>query len=432
MRPRNDQEREVLRLSALLPKLNDRQIVWGMHKASNEYYNDKHRFDGWVYYPTTIRGWQVLRMAYVNRREYVRNSRYHKKGETYGYCDEVLQKWIKVGNPIEVITIGVGLKMFPNYYRNPFSVCDWGWETDPKDEEKTLPYRGEPRTAMSIKTGDWYNDWRDLEVYPRGKWIPELTPTIKASVKDGCSIDWWKEVRNTYKETLLKLGQFDLLKAMLHHRHDYHHDHELSEKEIENSAKIVLRHGGFPKGFDYQTWIDHLDVMKQLGMDIHNPRLLMPEDLMATHQRLNERLARKKAEDEIRRKYEVAKKNPRVVEGITKRNAKWGQFTITENGLTFVPLITIEDYVYEGKRMHHCVGGYYDHFGSLILSARDANGRRWETIEVELKKYDIVQSQGPCDKPTERHEEIKGIVMRHMDEIRKIQSKRVRTTAVAS
>mgnify|MGYP000296788918 FL=1 len=51
--------------------------------------------------------------------------------------------------------------------------------------------------------------------------------------------------------------------------------------------------------------------------------------------------------------------------------------------------------------MHHCVftNEYYLKADSLILSAT-IDGKRIETIEVSLKRMEVVQSRGVCNKNT--------------------------------
>ena len=57
---------------------------------------------------------------------------------------------------------------------------------------------------------------------------------------------------------------------------------------------------------------------------------------------------------------------------------------VFSDGLIRIHVIkSVKDMIEEGKRMHHCVGNYYDKNNSLILSAT-INGKRIETVEVSL------------------------------------------------
>ena len=74
----------------------------------------------------------------------------------------------------------------------------------------------------------------------------------------------------------------------------------------------------------------------------------------------------------------------------------------------------------EGAAMHHCVftNGYYKKPESLILSARDEQGKRLETIEVNLTVLKIAQCYGACNKFTKHHQEILELVNDNMWRIR--------------
>ena len=70
--------------------------------------------------------------------------------------------------------------------------------------------------------------------------------------------------------------------------------------------------------------------------------------------------------------------------------------------------------------MCHCVYRcrYYLHDDSLIMSARDSKGKRWETIEVSLKDFTIIQSYGYGDKHTAKHKEILNLVESNMWQVK--------------
>ena len=76
--------------------------------------------------------------------------------------------------------------------------------------------------------------------------------------------------------------------------------------------------------------------------------------------------------------------------------------------------------------MHHCVfdNAYYLKENSLILLAT-IEGRRIETIEVNLDTLKVVQSRGVCNKNTEYHEQIVNLVNAN----RELISRRMKATA---
>lgn len=419
MRARTELERDVERLHSLLPPLTDEQLHWAMCETienGTDYYGDKHHKDHWLTFATTFNGWQVFRLYYCNTKEYVRGSRYNKKGSVYVWGFECIQKWVSCENPSICVTMGMPKKKVPNanYQRCPFASGEMPMWALGTEQLKPL--------EMQIKDGELYDKWH-CHLYPESVFADKFVWWRGLMERDHrLSVDYFIESYGTYGETLLKMGRIDLFEKWLNH------------KDTAPSMKVALRNGGLKEGTDIDLWFDHLDLLRKLGLDTHSPKYLCPADLVMEHQRLNDKLARIEAQLQVERNLAIARKNPAILQGIRARGEKWGEFRINENGLTFVPLISIEDYVYEGKKMHHCVGGYYDHFNSLILSARGQNGRIWETIEIRLSQYSIIQSQGVCNKRTDRHQEIMDIVMNHMAEIKSIQENRERAkklTAVA-
>jgi hypothetical protein len=81
---------------------------------------------------------------------------------------------------------------------------------------------------------------------------------------------------------------------------------------------------------------------------------------------------------------------------------------------------SVAEMLEEGAKMHHCVYkmGYYKKPESLILSARDRGGNRLETVEVNLKRFQVVQSRGLQNNPTSAHGDIVALVEKNMNLIR--------------
>lgn len=75
----------------------------------------------------------------------------------------------------------------------------------------------------------------------------------------------------------------------------------------------------------------------------------------------------------------------------------------------------------EGEYMHHCVfsNEYYKKKDSLILSAKNEDGERIETIEILLNTGKVNQCFGKFNKFTEHHEKILKIVNDNMNQIMK-------------
>ena len=81
-------------------------------------------------------------------------------------------------------------------------------------------------------------------------------------------------------------------------------------------------------------------------------------------------------------------------------------------------LESVQEYLEEGKVLHHCVftNEYYLKKQSLILSAR-IDGKRIETIEVSLETMKVIQCRGLQNKNTEYHDRIIDLVNRNISQI---------------
>jgi len=86
----------------------------------------------------------------------------------------------------------------------------------------------------------------------------------------------------------------------------------------------------------------------------------------------------------------------------------------------------VQEFYEEGKKMHHCVyaNEYFnvkEHPDSLILSARDKDGKRLETVEVNTKKWKVIQSRGLQNHKTAYHGEIIALMGKYMPMMIKAQ-----------
>ena len=167
-----------------------------------------------------------------------------------------------------------------------------------------------------------------------------------------------------------------------------------------------------------------------------SPRYVAPPDwneihdlVMRQYKNKTEAMARKRAEaiairnalaeeERLRLQEEEARKSAK---SFARRIAKFEGLEIKDADIVISPLMSIEAFRDEGDAMHHCVFalGYYKKKDSLILSARTRReGKRLETIEVDIKDFKILQSMGIYNTPTDKHDEILGLVNGAMSRIR--------------
>lgn len=221
-------------------------------------------------------------------------------------------------------------------------------------------------------------------------------------------------IKNRDFEKVLKMRQEKVIETVTYGRYGL-------DKYL-NQIRICTKHGY--KIEDYGMWLDYLRDLEELGYDTHSPKYLCPTDLReaheATHKKVSDKWEKQRKEEE-RKRAMLAEKD------YSKRIAKFIGICIIGDGITIKPLESVQAFYEEGKAMHHCVfsNEYYNVKDSLIMSARDDNGNRIETIEVDLKKMKIQQSRGMFNKNTERHQDIINLVNCNMNVIKKC--KRLKT-----
>ncbi|MBR4025608.1 MAG: PcfJ domain-containing protein [Mycoplasmataceae bacterium] len=86
---------------------------------------------------------------------------------------------------------------------------------------------------------------------------------------------------------------------------------------------------------------------------------------------------------------------------------KLNNFKFFENGISIIPLLTIDDVKKEGLENRHCIYSncYYGKEDSLLFTSY-LNNIKLETIEYSLKEKKVIQCRGYMNNDTEYHEQI--------------------------
>lgn len=357
----------------------------------------------------TFRGWQVIRYTAIEW--------YFRKGaEQRVYDRDVIQKWCQPGRP--TVTLGAGLSCYPWNCEIPYS-----W------------YGG-----LMVKEGFYYGEWMKVKIYPRVSLLPVYRKNIVLK-RDLLAFDAEKLLANIfscpYLEALFKAGKTAQLKELVKLSHLFN--------KYWPSVRVAVRHGYEPE--DWISYFDYLKMLRFLHYDMRSPRYVAPPDWQEIHERVmtqyynrlramqrrrheQEALRRAQAEEErMRREEEAAKKSKR---SFARRIAKFKELCIEDKTLVIRPLMSIKEFMEEGKAMNHCVFrlGYYKKPDSLILSARKKDGgERVETIEVNLNGYTVWQSRGVNNMQTKYHDEIVGLVMGAMPQIREMAHPKKKTVS---
>lgn len=165
-------------------------------------------------------------------------------------------------------------------------------------------------------------------------------------------------------------------------------------------------------------WVDYIDLLEYFHLDTRNAHYVCPKNLKKEHDKLMTR----KNRVEAKRKAEEARKNAKQWEAEYK--AKKGMYfgiCFGNEDIQIAVITSVADMAAEGEAMHHCVYNmkYYAKDNSLILSARDKEGNRLETIELDLRTLEIVQSRGKCNSTTPYHDQIVSLVKENVGLFRK-------------
>lgn len=175
---------------------------------------------------------------------------------------------------------------------------------------------------------------------------------------------------------------------------------------------------------DASLWEDYMSLLAYFGKDLRNAHYVCPKNLKVAHDRL---LAKKDAREaklrQDRDRMEAIRRREKLMKdiaGFYERMEKFFGMKITDGNIVICPLESITQFYQEGKAMHHCVYKlrYHNRPDRLILSAKDTGGKRIETIEVNLKTLNIVQSRSVCNGVSEYHDQIIKLVKKNMNLIR--------------
>ena len=186
-------------------------------------------------------------------------------------------------------------------------------------------------------------------------------------------------------------------------------------KSCQRELNVCHRHG-YEIG-DISMWTDMVSMCRECGIDTLNPKHVCPDDLKAMHDMAQRKVNILRQRAEERRRRERAQEELKRIEESEKTYAKekkryLGIVLCGGDGIVVKVLQSVREFYEEGEAMHHCVftNRYYENGDSLVMSARDASGKRLETVEFDIPTGRILQSRGVCNCHTEWHDAIVRLV----------------------
>ncbi len=353
----------------------------------------KRNFSDKAYFATitTINGFQVIRMFYISAKL--------RKGDKASYwIAEAFQRWI---TPAGENIIMSRKRNFMAYY------CDsWDWSSD-----------------LELRNEHYAHSTSPYRIIGKRSVIPELSRNGFNGDFHQCNPHYLfnKLLEDNKVETLWKVGQFELVQHFI--RNSYSFD------ECWPSIKIVLRHHYHVS--DADLWCDLWRFLREMGKDLRNPKLICPENLKATHDewqhrieakrdRVRERQARQRELADEQRYISNVKQMMQDQRRYKKAKSKFFDLIFTDKELSVKPLVSIQEFIDEGKLHHHCVFAckYFNRAESLIFHALIDN-TSVATIEFNLQTLEIVQCRGKFNSKPEQYDRIVALINKNKGKIAK-------------
>lgn len=323
---------------------------------------------------------------------------------THYDCVELWQNWIGETGKETVIGLDYSRSMFHfnwdynsemNVKKHNGGCSGYVNYNDVFDITGNIFYRRGGVTKL-LKRNGWTMDILDEKEI-------EVIPLMKSLIS----------MNDAFVEELVKQRQFGILSFWQHtggplkDRTQWQHAVRICERN-----KYIVDDGSL--------YMDYLELLRYFNLDTHNAKYVCPGDLKKEHDRLLKRKNKIEAKKELEKKMQETKV---FEEQYRERMQAFFSLSFGSGDIQIQPLKSVEEFAEEGMAMHHCVYamGYYDskrHPDSLIMSAKDKEGNRLETIEVNTKSWKVIQSRGVCNQNSPHHEDIVKLVTNYMPLLR--------------
>lgn len=326
---------------------------------------------------TTYSGFQVIRYFHI--------SVYRKAGEPARYsCSEVVQRWLSPNGREAIIARLRGMSVM--YY----DLWNMG-------------------SRLEIRPYHRAHDIDPIHFYPKQRVITEVSRNGFNGEYHGIHpLALFRSILTSNKaETLLKAGQYALLKHIV--RSSIH-----NIDTYWNSIRIAIRNGYTIE--EGSMWCDYINQLHFFGKDTNSSKYVCPDNLRQQHDLYMKKRRAYNDRQELEKKRQKARENE---DKFKELKAKFFGIAFTDGTVQVQVLESVDEFMEEGKAMHHCVfdSDYYLKENSLILSAT-IDGKRIETVEISLQTLKVVQSRGVCNSDTEYHDRIIKLVNKNKNLIR--------------
>lgn len=336
----------------------------------------------------TYNKWQVIRTFDVHRI----NRKYYPTEYT---INEVYQNWISPDGDEVIIS---------KRYTRGVNFFSWYYETEYVVRQHNASCSGYYafEDVFDVRDNYFYPQYNITKKLHKYGWCKALEKLPCVSV-----VDCMRTLLiSRHAETVVKQGQYDVFLYMVREK----------LQELQYMPSLNICHRNRYAISDASIYFDMLSFLERTGKDIRNPKYICPEDLYNAHN------AAQAAYSKIRKKVEAEENRKRALSEnaeYVKDKGRFFRVIITDGELSIQVIQSVAEFLEEGESMHHCVfaNEYYKKKDSLILSAK-VDGKRKETIEVNLKTFSIVKSRSAFNKSSEYHARIIELMNKNMNLIR--------------
>lgn len=358
-------------------EIKDWQPRWDKRNAV------EHNFEFMIV--TVCEGMQVVRM--FNWYQYARMG-----NDTINDVFEVFQVWFDPNKGKKVI---ISKQYTRNWYYFRWDK-DSEWKVKPNVETGGYTYYD----VYSLMDRFLYPHTRILPILRRNGWKYKMFGMKTSPVDIWCGL-----LADPNIESLAKNGQYEII--------DYWYrtgGHRKDKSWWMPIIKVCNRHHYIVK--DASMWFDYIELLRYFNKDTRNPHYVCPENLRSEHDRLMNKKTRIEEGLELKRQIALAEE---YEDQYRKHYGKFFGICFGNKNIIIKIIDSVKEMAEEGKMMHHCVYtmGYYDfkrHPFSIILSARDIDGNRLETVEISSKTWNVIQSRGVANGTTPFHDQIVELV----------------------
>lgn len=170
--------------------------------------------------------------------------------------------------------------------------------------------------------------------------------------------------------------------------YDWEYKHEVYAHIKKLSAQKLIVFEMYVEKIGERNYSDYIKACAELGVDLDEPKNLMPHDFKRWHDiRIDELASKRAKEDE--------EKRAALVTDFRNVSAKYCGFNFTDKSLCVIIAKTPAELVYEGEYLHHCVGkmGYDSKMSkgkSLIFFIRKADEPTVPYVTAEISPNGIL------------------------------------------